>query len=58
MRVYDNTLTDTTLEDCWVQQTESGSNMDDFGEIECYTTTSLSNNLVEFTKIDGKFLDK
>lgn len=58
MRVYDSTLTDETLDEYWSQQIDSSSNIDDFGEVECYTTAGIDNHIVQFTKLDGKFLSK
>ena len=58
MRVYDDTLSDDTLEQYWAQQTESYSNNDTFNGIECYTVAGENNHIARYTKIDGKFLDK
>lgn len=55
MRVFDNTLTDETLEDYWTQQTDNGStNIDKFGNIECWTSAGIDNHVAEYTQITGE----
>ena len=59
MRVFDNSLSDETLESYWILQTNDGSsNWDTFGEIYSSTNVNPWKKLVEYTKIEGQITVK
>lgn len=54
MRIFDQSLSDATLENTWKRLTTSGSsNIEKIGNIECLANISLINNAVGYMKIEG-----